>query len=67
MVTISERGKVICVLAAEKSELFRQASVLTGQMYLESAKHITTMTSLSRQHELLLNKIAALELTENKL
>lgn len=67
MISITERGKAICVLASEKEDLFKQASVITGQMYLAVAKHNDFMTTMSRQHEVLLNKIAAIEIMEDKL
>ena len=67
MISISDRGKAICVMSAEKSDLWRESSILTGQMYLLAKRHKAEMQRLSRQQEALLHKIAAIEYTEGRL
>ena len=67
MISISDRGRAICVMNAEKSDLWREASILTGRMYIEAERSKQRMQEMSRQQETILHKIAAIEQMESRI
>lgn len=67
MLTHRERGMTLCVTGAEKLDLYRQAAVLTGQMYLVAETSQSEMRRLSGLQEVILHQIAALDYVEGRL
>ena len=63
MVTISDRCKALCLIQQEKELLDRDAQTITGQQYL----HLAKIAELSKQHERIINKRAALDLAAERI
>lgn len=66
-VTLSDRGKALCAIEAERQELYAQARRITQEQQQIMEAATTNIQELGRRHELILSKLAALDDTADKL